>query len=167
MHRTFPAIIALLGTSSVLLVDSAIKRFLILLSPDCWTSACGLTMAGNLPLQGRLQAIMSDRLNRRQVTTMIGTLAILFGVSVAIPISMLRAATTASGGAQLRPTRASLPLRASKGATSARTQRTGSSLGDLHLRRIRDVTCSPRRIVDHGQRELCLVLFRSSMPASV
>ncbi len=62
------------------------------LSPDRWTSACGLTMAGNLPLQGRLQAILSDRLNRRKVSTTIGTLALLLGASIAIPIAMLRAA---------------------------------------------------------------------------
>ncbi|MHB0957581.1 MAG: M56 family metallopeptidase [Pirellulaceae bacterium] len=62
------------------------------LTPDRWTSTCGLTMAGSLPLQGRLQAILSDRLNRRKVSTTIGALALLIGASIAIPIAMLRAA---------------------------------------------------------------------------
>ncbi len=61
------------------------------LSSDRWTSALGLAMAGKLPLHGRLQAILSDRLNRRKVSTTIASLALLLGASIAIPIAMLRA----------------------------------------------------------------------------
>ncbi len=48
-------------------------------------------MAGNLPLHGRLQAILSDGLNRRKVSTTIASLALLLGASIAMPIAMLRA----------------------------------------------------------------------------
>ncbi|MEQ1828832.1 MAG: M56 family metallopeptidase, partial [Pirellula sp.] len=57
-----------------------------------WTSACGLAMASHSPLERRLQAILSNRLNRRKVPVVAGMIGLLIGAGIAIPISMLRAA---------------------------------------------------------------------------
>ncbi|MDP1561824.1 MAG: M56 family metallopeptidase [Pirellulaceae bacterium] len=62
------------------------------LSVARWTSACGLAMASRSPLESRLHAILSDRLNRRKVSTAIGMIGLLLGAGIAIPIAMLRAA---------------------------------------------------------------------------
>lgn len=62
------------------------------LSVARWTSACGLAMASHSPLESRLHAILSDRLNRRKVSTAIGLIGLLLGAGIAIPIAMLRAA---------------------------------------------------------------------------
>jgi hypothetical protein len=62
------------------------------LSVARWTSACGLAMASHSPLESRLRAILSDRLNRRKVSTAIGMIGLLLGAAIAIPIAMLRAA---------------------------------------------------------------------------
>jgi beta-lactamase regulating signal transducer with metallopeptidase domain len=62
------------------------------LSVSRWTSACGLAMASHSPLESRLHAILSDRLNRRKVSTAIGVIGLLLGAAIAIPIAMLRAA---------------------------------------------------------------------------
>jgi beta-lactamase regulating signal transducer with metallopeptidase domain len=62
------------------------------LSPARWTAACGLAMASNSPLERRLHAILSDRLNRRRVSATVGAIALILGASIAIPIAMLRAA---------------------------------------------------------------------------
>ena len=62
------------------------------LSVARWTSACGLAMASHSPLESRLHAILSDRLNRRKVSTAIGTIGLLLGAAIVIPIAMLRAA---------------------------------------------------------------------------
>ena len=59
---------------------------------DRWTSSCGLAMASSSPLESRLQAILSDRLNRKKVSMGIGLMAMLLGACIAIPIAMLRAA---------------------------------------------------------------------------
>ncbi len=57
-----------------------------------WASSCGLAMASHSPLESRLRAILSDRLNRRKVSTAIGTIGLLLGAGIAIPIAMLHAA---------------------------------------------------------------------------
>ncbi len=62
------------------------------LSVERWTSACGLAMASHSPLESRLHAILSDRLNRRRVSTAIGMIGMLLGAGIAIPMAMLRAA---------------------------------------------------------------------------
>ncbi len=56
-----------------------------------WTSACGLAMARPSSLEGRLLAVLSDRLNRRRVTAALAAVALLLGAAVAIPLAMLRA----------------------------------------------------------------------------
>jgi len=62
------------------------------LSVAPWTAACGLAMARKSSLEGRLVAVLSDRLNRRSVTTAIATVGLLLGVGIAVPLAMLRAA---------------------------------------------------------------------------
>ena len=57
-----------------------------------WANACGLAMARPSRLEGRLLAVLSDRLNRRRVTAALAALALLLGACVAIPLAMLRAA---------------------------------------------------------------------------
>ncbi len=62
------------------------------LSPGRWTSACGLAMARRSSLEGRLVAVLSERLNRRGVSAALAALALALGAGIAIPIAMLRAA---------------------------------------------------------------------------
>jgi beta-lactamase regulating signal transducer with metallopeptidase domain len=61
------------------------------LSPARWTSACGLAMARKSALEGRLRAVLSEKLNRRSVTRTLMTAAILLSAAVAVPVAMLRA----------------------------------------------------------------------------
>lgn len=60
-------------------------------SPARWTQACGLAMARKSSLEGRLHAILSDKLNRR-LTRALTAAAILLSAAIAVPIAMLRAA---------------------------------------------------------------------------
>ncbi|MDB6132142.1 MAG: hypothetical protein JWM59_385 [Verrucomicrobiales bacterium] len=62
------------------------------LSPARWTSACGLAMARKSSLEGRLAAVLSGTRNRRGVTRLLTTAAVLLGCAVAIPLAMLQAA---------------------------------------------------------------------------
>jgi beta-lactamase regulating signal transducer with metallopeptidase domain len=62
------------------------------LSPARWTQACGLAMARKSSLEGRLLAVLSDRLNRRSVTSAIAASALILGATIAVPVAMLRAA---------------------------------------------------------------------------
>ncbi|MEQ1850902.1 MAG: M56 family metallopeptidase, partial [Chthoniobacteraceae bacterium] len=62
------------------------------LSPARWTSACGLAMARKSSLEGRLLAVLSEKLNRRGVTSALAAIALILGAGIAIPIAMLRAA---------------------------------------------------------------------------
>ena len=61
------------------------------LSPACWTQACGLAMARKSSLEGRLTAVLSDKLNRRRLTRALTAAAILLSAAIAVPIAMLRA----------------------------------------------------------------------------
>ena len=62
------------------------------LSPARWTSACGLAMARKPALEGRLHAVLSEKLNRRSVTAALAAIALILGAGIAIPVAMLRAA---------------------------------------------------------------------------
>ena len=62
------------------------------LSPARWTSACGLAMARKSALEGRLHAVLSEKLNRRRLTGTLTATAILLSAGIAVPIAMLRAA---------------------------------------------------------------------------
>ena len=62
------------------------------LAPVRWTSACGLAMARKSSLEGRLLAVLSDKLNRKGVTRALTAAALILGAIVAIPLAMLRAA---------------------------------------------------------------------------
>ena len=61
------------------------------LSSSRWTQACGIAMARNSSLEGRLTAVLSKKRNRRSVTKVIVAVSLLLGSSIAIPIAMLRA----------------------------------------------------------------------------
>ncbi len=61
------------------------------LSPACWTHACGLAMARKSSLEGRLLAVLSDKLNRRRLTRALTAAAILLSAAIAVPVAMLRA----------------------------------------------------------------------------
>lgn len=65
------------------------------LSPARWTHACGLAMARPSSLEGRLLAVLSDKLNRRGVTRALTAAALILGGAIAIPVAMLRAAEEA------------------------------------------------------------------------
>ncbi len=62
------------------------------LPPARWTAACGLAMARHSSLEGRLLAVLSEKLNRRSVTSALAALALLLGAGIAVPVAMLRAA---------------------------------------------------------------------------
>ncbi|MBC8874242.1 MAG: M56 family metallopeptidase, partial [Planctomycetes bacterium] len=64
------------------------------LSSSPWTQACGIAMARNSSLEGRLRAVLSEKLNRRGVTRALGVSAMVLSAAIAIPIAMLRAAET-------------------------------------------------------------------------
>ncbi len=62
------------------------------LKPSHWTQACGLAMARNSSLHGRLAAVLDVSRNRRSLTKSIIFGSILFASVVAIPVAMLRSA---------------------------------------------------------------------------
>ena len=62
------------------------------LSPARWTSACGLAMARQSSLEGRLLAVLSGGRNRRSVTRILVAAGVILAAAVAIPLAMLRAA---------------------------------------------------------------------------
>ena len=68
------------------------------LSPARWTAACGLAMARKSSLEGRLLAVLSERLNRGGLTRALTAAAILLSVAIAIPVAMLRGAGRKTGG---------------------------------------------------------------------
>lgn len=61
-------------------------------SPARWTQSCGLAMARKSSLEGRLVAVLSDKLNRRGVSLALTAIALAVAVGIAVPIAMLRAA---------------------------------------------------------------------------
>ena len=85
------------------------------LSPARWTQSCGLAMARKSSLEGRLVAVLSDKLNRRGVSAALAAIALALAAGIAVPIAMLRAAEeqaaaplqqklpTPKGGAKLEP----------------------------------------------------------------
>lgn len=62
------------------------------LSPAPWSRGCGLAMARKSSLEGRLLAVLSNKLNRRGVSRVLGSVALILGAAVAIPMAMLQAA---------------------------------------------------------------------------
>ncbi|MBL8814459.1 MAG: hypothetical protein JNL58_00405 [Planctomyces sp.] len=57
-----------------------------------WTQACGLAMAGNSPLHGRLSAVLNARQNRRNVTTILFALSVVASTAFAVPVAMMSVA---------------------------------------------------------------------------
>ncbi|HQX52532.1 MAG TPA: M56 family metallopeptidase, partial [Planctomycetaceae bacterium] len=70
------------------------------LSSSPWTQTCGLAMARNSSLHGRLTAVLSEKQNRRSVTSTSIGVSLLFSVCVAIPIAMLHTASAQPAIAQ-------------------------------------------------------------------
>lgn len=71
------------------------------LSPARWTAACGLAMARNSSLEGRLLAVLSQKLNRRGITRALTATTLAIGTLIAIPLAMLRAADEGNPVTQL------------------------------------------------------------------
>jgi hypothetical protein len=67
------------------------------LSPARWRQSCGLAMARKSSLEGRLAAVVSEKLNRRRVSVALATIALAMTVGIAVPIAMLRAADERPG----------------------------------------------------------------------
>lgn len=61
------------------------------LSPAKWTQACGLAMARKSSLEGRLRAVLNKKRNRRSVSATLGSVTLIAGVGIAVPLAMLRA----------------------------------------------------------------------------
>ena len=61
------------------------------LSPTRLTQLCGLAMARQSSLEGRLTAVLSGNRNRRGVTRMLVAAAVVVAVAVAIPLAIVRA----------------------------------------------------------------------------
>jgi beta-lactamase regulating signal transducer with metallopeptidase domain len=62
------------------------------LTTSRWTHACGLAMARTSSLHGRLSAVLSEKENRRSMTTTLLVASFVLSVGIAIPLAMLRAA---------------------------------------------------------------------------
>ncbi len=60
------------------------------LTSSQWTQACGLAMARNSLLHGRLSAVLSEKQNRRSVTTALAIGLIVTATAIAAPMAMLR-----------------------------------------------------------------------------
>ena len=56
-----------------------------------WAQSTGLAMARKSSLEGRLIAVLSANLNRRTVSATLATIALAAGLSIAVPVAMLRA----------------------------------------------------------------------------
>lgn len=69
------------------LLDVATK-----LTTTRWTQTCGLAMARNSSLHGRLSAVLCKKQNRRSVTTALLITSVVLSVGIAIPLAMLHAA---------------------------------------------------------------------------
>ena len=66
------------------------------LAPARWTQACGLAMARKSSLEGRLNAVLSEKLNRRSVPAAVGVAALIVGIGIAVPVAMLHATDAAT-----------------------------------------------------------------------
>lgn len=62
------------------------------LSSSPWMHACGLAMARKSSLEGRLQAVINNRLNRGEVSPAMSGIGLALFAGVIVPISMLQAA---------------------------------------------------------------------------
>jgi beta-lactamase regulating signal transducer with metallopeptidase domain len=67
------------------------------LAPTRWTGSSGLAMARSSALEGRLIAILSEKLNRRCVSAALAAIALAIAVGIAVPIAMLGAAEERTG----------------------------------------------------------------------
>ncbi|TXT30691.1 MAG: antirepressor regulating drug resistance protein, partial [Planctomycetota bacterium] len=72
------------------------------LSPARWTQSCGLAMARQSSLEGRLAAVLGKNLNRRAVSMALAGIALVIAVGIAVPIAMLRAVERPVGVAAAR-----------------------------------------------------------------
>jgi beta-lactamase regulating signal transducer with metallopeptidase domain len=66
------------------------------LNSSRWTHACGLAMARNSFLHGRLTAVLSEKQNRRRMTTLITCVSLMIAGAISVPIAMLQAASLQS-----------------------------------------------------------------------
>ncbi len=64
-----------------------------------WAQSTGLAMARKSSLEGRLIAVLSANLNRRTVSATLATIALSAGLSIAVPVAMLRAVSEKKGQA--------------------------------------------------------------------
>lgn len=62
------------------------------LSPAHWMQVCGLAMARKSSLEGRLVAVLTQNVNRRRVSIVLGGIALALAIGIAVPLAMLRAA---------------------------------------------------------------------------
>jgi beta-lactamase regulating signal transducer with metallopeptidase domain len=67
------------------------------LSPSRWTQSCGLAMARKSSLEGRLAAMLSENLNRRDVSVVVAAISLAIAAGIAVPVAMLRAADEKPG----------------------------------------------------------------------
>ncbi|MFO1001610.1 MAG: M56 family metallopeptidase [Planctomycetaceae bacterium] len=71
------------------------------LNSSRWTHACGLAMARNSSLHGRLTAVLSEKQNRRRMTTLITCVSLMIVGAISVPIAMLQAASVQSDEKEL------------------------------------------------------------------
>lgn len=62
------------------------------LAPAHWTHSCGLAMARQSSIEGRLVAVLNKNLNRRGVSMTLAAVALTLAIGIAIPVAMLCAA---------------------------------------------------------------------------
>lgn len=91
------------------------------LNSSAWTRACGLAMARNSSLHGRLQAVLGKNINRRSASWHMFYSVILLGASISIPVAMLQSADETLGSRNVHPSQ----------STTATTQQTDPN--KIHL----------------------------------
>jgi beta-lactamase regulating signal transducer with metallopeptidase domain len=133
------------------------------LSPAGWARSGGLAMARTSSLEGRLVAVLSDRLNRRGLSVALAAIALVLAAGIAVPIAMLRAADHEPGApAQQESPGAKLPpgteetlrwgqpvngLRAAIAIRSSADEPKAGELPDLYLV-IQNVSNAPIHLSD-------------------
>ena len=73
------------------------------LSASPWTQACGLAMARSSSLHERLAAVLSEKRNRRSVSTFVVAVCVLMAATILIPVAMLGAVDADQPGQAATP----------------------------------------------------------------
>ena len=102
------------------------------LAPARMTQACGLTMALPSALEGRLLAVLNQRVNRGRVTRVCALAALTVGLCFVVPVAMLRAASN-----EAKSTNEIQTVTAVAAETAKPTPIESASAGDNEVNRVK------------------------------